>query len=339
MEKNTQIKHLNMKEEIAKIIDFKSIEYLTSDSILYVISVISNPIRFARRLQLFEEFCERMKIEKQVKLITVELQYGNRPFTTDATIKLRSTSIIWHKENMINIAVKHLPVDWKYMAWIDADIEFINKDWVSETIELLQIYKIIQLFSHAIDLGPKNETMHVHLGFFYQYINGELTSGCKYENFHPGYGFAMTRTCYNDMGGLMDFPILGSADRHMAASLIGSVKHTINKKLHKNYILLCEIFQDRCEKNIKRNVGFLPGTILHYNHGQKFARKYNERWFILVDNQFDPLIDIYKDHNDLWQLGDEKIKLRNQIRRYFEQRNEDDKSITKDCKYIKSHWF
>ena len=137
----------------------------------------------------------------------------------------------------------------------------------------------------------------------------------------------------------MDFPILGSADRHMAAALIGAVEYTINKKLHPNYRLLCKIYQDRCEKNIKRNVGFLPGTILHYNHGQKFSRKYAERWLILVENQFDPLVDIYKDDQDLWQLSDGKVKLRDQIRRYFEQRNEDDKSITKDCKYLKAHWF
>ena len=62
----------------------------TSSSILYVIAVISNPARFARRYELFVDFCNRMNCEKYVKLITVELQQGCRDFVTDSTIKLRT---------------------------------------------------------------------------------------------------------------------------------------------------------------------------------------------------------------------------------------------------------
>ena len=77
----------------------------TRSSILYVIAVISNPARFARRYELFNEFCERMQSEKHVKLITVELQQGCRDFVTNSTIKLRTGDEIWYKENLINIAV------------------------------------------------------------------------------------------------------------------------------------------------------------------------------------------------------------------------------------------
>ena len=128
-----------------------------------------------------------MNYEKNVKLITIELQQGCRDFVTNSTIKLRTDDEIWYKENLINIAATHLPNDWEYMAWIDADIEFQNKKWVSETIELLQTYKVLQLFSHAIDLGPKEETLQVHVGFAYQYCNGEIwTLPNKYNKFwHP----------------------------------------------------------------------------------------------------------------------------------------------------------
>jgi hypothetical protein len=110
------------------------IKKLSDKAVLYVISVISNPLTFDRRYELFIDFKERMKHEKGIKLITIELQNGNRPFVTDSTIKLRTKSIIWHKENLINIAVQHLPDDWEYMAWIDSDLEFQNKNWVKETI-------------------------------------------------------------------------------------------------------------------------------------------------------------------------------------------------------------
>ena len=98
-----------------------TVKRITHGAILYVIAVISNPARFQRRYQLFNEFCERMKKEPQVQLVTVELQQSSRPFMTDATIKLRTEHELWYKENLINIAVRHLPKDWEYMAWIDAD--------------------------------------------------------------------------------------------------------------------------------------------------------------------------------------------------------------------------
>jgi hypothetical protein len=45
----------------------------TDHAILDVIAVISNPARFERRYQLFEDFIQRMRYEKYVRLMTVEL--------------------------------------------------------------------------------------------------------------------------------------------------------------------------------------------------------------------------------------------------------------------------
>lgn len=319
--------------------DIFKINKLTTDSKLYVISVISNPARFNTRYKLFNEFCERMKLENNVVLVTVELQQRARPFITDSIIKLRTEHEIWYKENLINIAVNHLPDDWEYMAWIDADIEFQNKDWALETIEQLQTYKIIQLFSHAIDMGAKKETLQVHIGFAYQYVNGEKWLGPKYSAWHPGYAWACRRSAYNEIGGLMEFPILGSADHHMALAFIGLVEKYLNSKLHDNYKLLCKIFQNRCNKYIRGNIGFLHGTILHHFHGNKVDRQYQDRWKILINNNFDPLEDIKKDCNNLWQLEPDKISLRDEIRMYFRQRNEDVSNMPCDYKYVKGKWI
>jgi hypothetical protein len=314
--------------------------HLTTHSKLYVIAVVSNPARFARRYQLFKEFCERMRKEKYVKLITVELQQGLRPFITDSLIKLRTDDELWYKENLINIGVNHLPPDWKYMAWIDTDIEFKNENWALETIEELQSYKVLQLFSHCIDLGIKNETLHVHMGFAYQYVNGETWKEPKYGGtWHPGYAWAMRRDVYDNIGGLMDFPILGSGDHHMSLAFIGLVNKYINSKLHPHYKLLCNIFQERCEKFIRRNIGFVHGTILHYFHGNKADRRYQDRWKILTDNQFDPLRDIIKDSQGLWKLEGSKLKLRDDIMMYFRQRNEDSVDMPMDYKYCKGKWI
>ena len=226
------------------------------------------------------------------------------------------------------------------MAWIDTDIEFQNKNWVRETIEQLQTYKIVQIFTHAIDLGSKGETLHVHIGFCYQYINGEEWKEPRYGGtWHPGYAWAIRRDTYDQIGGLIDFPILGSADHHMSLAFIGLGHKYLNNKLNNNYKLLCNIFQERCEKFVKRSIGYVHGTILHHFHGNKADRQYQDRWQILIKNDFDPLRDIIKNSRGLWQLEGSKIKLRDEIIRYFRQRNEDSIDMPMDYKYCKGKWI
>lgn len=332
-----------VKDEVCKrehVEDFTKVERLTCHSKLYVIAVVSNPARFAKRYKLFQEFCERMGCEKYVELVTIELQQKNRAFITDSLLKIRTNDEIWYKENMVNIAVRYLPHDWEYVAWIDTDIEFQNKDWALETIELLQTYKIVQMFSHAIDMGDRKETLHVHTGFAYQYVNGETWKPAKYgTQWHPGYAWACTRDAFDNIGGLIDYAILGSADNHMALSFVGLVDKSLDTNLHPNYKMLCRIFQERCEKYIKRSVGFLAGTVLHHFHGNKPDRQYQDRWKILISNKFDPLRDIVKDYRGLYHLVDDKIKLRDDIIMYFRNRNEDVNCITSDYKYVKKHYI
>jgi hypothetical protein len=312
----------------------------TRSAVLDVIAVVSNPARYERRYELFKQFVVRMHATPNVRLTTIELQQRARPFITDATLKFRTKHELWHKENMINNAVQRLPEDWEYVAWIDADIVFQNENWAQEAIEQLQTYDIVQLFSHAIDLGPNLEVLQVHTGFMFLYANGirmnNYRPGTPYKNGHSGYAWACRKSAYNAMGGLMEFPILGSADAHMAMAFIGDTARTINRKLHKNYKDLVLIFQERCERHIKRNVGYVCGTINHFFHGDKQNRKYKERYGILIENQFDPLRDIKKDNNNLWQLEDNKPALRDEIRKYFRQRNEDSKDINQDYTYIKA---
>lgn len=315
----------------------------THKAYLDVVAVVSNPARYSRRYQLFIEFCERMKKEPLVRLLTVELQNGHRPFVTNSKVRLRTDSELWHKENLINIGVQSLPADWEYVAWIDTDLEFQNKNWARETIEQLQTYSVVQLFSHAVDLGPNGETLHIHTSFAYLYINGEpmnnYSKHTNYKNGHTGYAYATTRKGYNDIGGLMDFCILGAADAHMAMAFIGEVGKTLHTKLNQNYKDLCHIFQDRCERHIKRNFGCVNGTILHNFHGSKIDRQYSTRWQILLNNDYDPLRDIKKDCNDVFALEDVKTKLRDDLRRYFRSRNEDAVLLREDCQFTKQKWF
>ena len=295
------------------------------NEILDVIIVVSNPVCYKRRYQLFEEFKKRYQDNPDIRLHATELQQGNKPYMTSAQHKLRTKHEIWHKENLINLTVQKLPLDWKYMAWIDADIEFHNENWARETINSLQHYKIVQLFSHAIDMGPNDEAFGVYTSFGYDFCrNQKFFNRLNYKNhYHTGYAWAITRRCFNKIGGLIDFAILGSADAHMAYALIHKVNLSYNRGVHKNYKKLLDIFEKRCMEYINLNIGYVKGTILHHFHGKKKDRQYVNRWKILVKHQFDPLNDIFKDAQGLYQLSQNKCLLRNAIKLYFRSRNED----------------
>lgn len=304
---------------------------LLADAVLHVIIVVSNPAEFERRYQLFEEFIDRYDPLPNIVVHSVELQYGMKPFKTRAKLKYRTNHELWSKENLINLAVQHsLPTDWEYMAWIDADIEFHNANWADETLAALQHYTIVQLFSHAIDLGPKDESFALYTSFGYDYFHSGPPECCRLNyqgKYHTGYAYAITRYGYNSMGGLPDWGILGSGDAHIAYALINMVKSSYHPKVHANYKLLLSNFEKRCDEYIKQNIGYVPGTIMHHFHGPKKYRRYKERWKILVTHQFDPLVDVWKDCNGLYQLTKDKPQLRNDIRIYFRQRNEDSKSM------------
>jgi hypothetical protein len=237
---------------------------------------------------------------------------------------------------MLNLAVNRLPDDWEYLAWVDADVTFTSFTWVEDTIEQLQHYKFLQLFSHAVDLGPNGEYLMHRPSFMYNYYhNYDLLipkkEGAKAPYYYgkrsagaSGYAWACTRKAYNQVGGFIDKAILGSADWHMAYALIGKVNLSRGNTLNQNYIDMLDSWQERAEKRIIRNIGYVPGTIAHYYHGPKTLRGYNTREKILIDHNFDPVKDIYRDSFGLYQMEDWKPGLRDDIRKYFRARHEDD---------------
>lgn len=294
----------------------------------YVIAVISNPARYATRYKLYLDFKERMK-KAGVKMLTVEASFGERSFKVSSTdelhLQISSLDEVWHKENMINLGVQRLPSSWKYMAWIDADISFTRDDWALETVQQLQHYQVVQMFQSAIDLGPNNEHIQMHNGFMYSYLSGMNNPTPYYTNWHPGYAWAINRDAFNSVGGLIDKGVLGAGDRHMALSLVDMP--SVEAKLHPNYHDMVDTWRQRANRHIRKDVGYVPGTILHYWHGKKRDRRYHDRWKILQEHQFDPNHDLKRDWQGLFQLEDHGTersrKLRDDLRGYFRQRNED----------------
>ena len=301
--------------------------------VLHVVVPINNYVRYRRRYELFVEFCRHMETIPGVVLYVVEVALGERPFMATRKdhprhLQLRTQDIMWHKENMINLMVKQLPRNWKYVAWIDGDVHFNNPNVAYETIHKLQSHEVVQMFQSAVNLGPDGQVHSHHDSFCYQYQKNGYTvphDFRKYKVWHPGFAWACTRKAWNDMGGLIDFAILGAADHHMALALVGHVDLSRPGNINEAYKRKLRLWQDRVERPgaIQRNIGFTSGSLIHSWHGRFQDRKYVERWAILSQCDYNPDTDIKVDWQGLYQFDMPKHRLRDLLRMYFLERNED----------------
>lgn len=296
----------------------------TTGNPLYVILPYFNFCGFQRRRQLFIEFVNRISKVKGIRTLVVECKglarLGQLPVWKHLTVE--TDCFIWLKENLVNIGVASLPRSWERIAWIDADITFLNENWVECTHEALDAFDVVQLFHTAIHLGPNGEPIKTDKSFGYMAISSgtPYSKTDKYGFWHPGYAWACTRKAYETMGGLLDWAILGSGDRHMALALIGRVEDSAPGNIHPSYKKLLVQFQNKI-KNLE--LGWVKGTIVHNWHGSLENRKYKERWEILTSLKYNPELDIGYTRRGLIQLTSLGNRFGKDIERYFHERCED----------------
>jgi len=289
--------------------------------VLYVVLPYFNYCGFKRRQELFIKFVHEVSRVKGIRVVVSEL-VGSAALPKLPVwkhVKNRSDSPVWMKEKLVNVAIKMLPEDWKYVAWIDADITFLNPNWVQDTVEALQTNDIVQMFRTAVNLGPNNEAIKIDKGFGYMHADSgtPYIKTDKYGYWHPGYAWACTRSAFKGMGSsLLDWAILGSGDRHMAMAWIGRVLDSCPGTVHMSYKVMLMEYQYKCQ-NFK--VSYVPGTILHHWHGRFEDRKYKERWDVLVRHAFNPIEDVTMS----LKLTPAGKRMEKDLKDYFEGRRED----------------
>jgi hypothetical protein len=291
---------------------------------LYVVLPYFNFCGFRRRRQLFIEFVNRIAKTRGIRIVISEA-LGSEPLPDMPVwhhVKVQTSHPIWIKENLVNLGVSEFPHDWKYMAWVDADLTFLNVNWVMDTLTELESYDIVQLFQTAVNLGSTGESLKIDKSFGYMHRDSgtPYTKTDRYGFWHPGYGWACTRKAFEQMNGLIDWAILGSGDRHMALAWIGRVKDSAPGNINPNYMKLLSNYQKVC-KGLE--VSYVPGTILHHWHGSFENRRYRERWEILTKNNFDPFLDISVTDSGVACLTRRGLRFAKDLQEYFTGRRED----------------
>lgn len=309
---------------------------LSSDNTLHVVGVITNAVRWQSRYRLARAWKERMEKYPNVKVYIVEGVYGDRqPEIAEAGNPnhhiVRVNSEIWLKENLINIGVRNLlPRDWKYMAWVDMDVQFHDEGWALATIHQLQHYNLVQPWSHCTDLDYHGGIHQTFKSFGYLHASDKKKHHGRgkegYDYAHSGFAWACNRYFYENVEKLLDFCIFGSGDHHIAWACLGQIEDTIHSEVSKEYTEACLEWQKKAmhatAKGVK--VGFVHGRIEHFFHGPKERRQYWSRWSIPIDNGYNPKRDIAYDSQGVIQLiGANKYDIEHDVMKMNRARLED----------------
>lgn len=309
-----------------------------------------NPKHYANRYHNYYRFWEGLQ-RQRVKLLTIELAFSENDYDlreSDATVMVRRccSSVMWHKERLLNIAIASLPEECTKVCWLDCDILFGRADWAEVTSKALDAHPIVQPFGTAIFMGP-DETPADHGRFrptpsFARYYvhnhrcNSLIGSRMLLGPHHPGYAWAARREVLDAMGGLYDRCVLGHADLVMAAAYTHCVARdgpmpegwephwdpgwSFELKEH------IRAYQARVADAVQGDINYVGGTIYHMWHGSKKHRGYDVRGQIL--DAFDPEVHIVARSGDSlyeWTPAAHRIKLPINVGKYFSNRKEDGK--------------
>jgi hypothetical protein len=295
---------------------------------LYVVTVIFNQNRYASRYRLYHGF-EKHCADSGAILYTVEIALRDRhhevtQHDNPRHVQLRVESELWYKENGGNVGLSWLPHDFENVAFIDADFLFTRPDWATETVHMLQHYDAVQMFSNLTYLTSEFQVHNQMKGFAYLHCQGDQVPKSYGHRGAVGGAWAFRRSALEKLGGLLDVCILGSGDWHMAFAL--AMRDDVHPEMKfdsiPQYVKAIQDWRERA-KDLRGNIGYVDANAVHHWHGPLKNRGYATRWQILTKNNFDPYLDLAHDWQGLLSLTKHKPKLRDEIRQYFRQRNED----------------
>ena len=235
-------------------------------------------------------------------------------------IEVSPSSVMFLKENLINLAVRQVPLKHSNIAWVDADLLFENPNWHIETDASLRHCCFLQLFSKchwtsqngAVEMSKSSAAL---VGMDHTWKG------------HPGFAWAAHRSFFDDVG-LYEDAVLGHGDSVMALSLLGNkllpaIRDGIgplNFTRYKEWLAALESYISA--RDSMKRIGCVMGSVYHEWHGARPNRKYAERGHIL--KTFSSDTDITINENGLLEWTPEADgEMVAAVRQYFTDRRED----------------
>lgn len=271
-----------------------------------------NPARYRSRVENFRRFSEGLQ-KFHDRMLTVELAFGDEPWQLPETpniIRLRSNTVCWQKEALLNFAFEQLSrAGFDYLAWIDADILFPNDTWYERSIEVLKKRRLCQLFSevetHFPGVGRTVETGIAHLW------TGSAASP------------------FWESARLFDFDLMGGGDYTMwhgvFANYLTTPKVFWNRTCSDDFRKVRAEWAGRWSKAIALEIGYVEDNLIKaLPHGNARHRLYQAKNEITKRHRYSPLEHVERDEFGLLRWTDQApVEFRNEVQNYFFEHCED----------------
>jgi hypothetical protein len=243
-------------------------------------------------------------------------------------LKYDLPSILWVKENLINLAIESLPINWKYVCWIDSDILFLNPNWVEETITSLKVNDVVQLYKTMTYLD-KNGDIDININIpYHKPILPSFIYNCKKEKryvFAPtGFGWAVNKEFYKKINKFFEFGIIGGGDFIFAVAATQSYEVAKTAALFKNSPSKNYTDQLMSYYNLFKDckTSYINGLICHQWHGSLQQRQYESRWDIVLKHKFDPFLHVSKTSEGVIYFNNNAKNFEEDFLTYFNNRKD-----------------
>lgn len=307
---------------------------------LWAITSYFNPAGYSSRLLNYRRFRARLGVPLEAVELSFSGAFELRREDAEILIHLRGGDVMWQKERLLNIALRHVPPSAGKIAWLDCDVIFENPDWVERAERALDRFLLVQLFQGFCDLSQA--TRLDDLDRVATRPNGSslasaLAAGKPIRDFHAdpsdaprqrrrllsGFGWAAQRQVL-ERHGFYDAGIVGGGDWAMACAAYGdlplAVEHLrMNRRREDHYLAWAKPWFE----TLRGSIGFLEGNIFHLWHGEIVDRQWNLRHRDFEQFDFDPNTDIALDDCGSWRWNSDKPAMHGYLRSFFELRKED----------------
>lgn len=301
---------------------------------LWVVTAYYNPVGYKSRRDNYEIFAHLLR-RSGIPMLTVECAFGDQPYDLPESVdvvRVRSASMLWQKERLLNLAISWLPPSCTAVAWLDCDIVFANPNWARETMAQLRRAPMVQVFETCNrlpqDCARPDTVADVCASFGSLAGNNPavLASGDFFDHGHTGYGWAARKEVL-DRHGLYEYAVAGSSDHFMAHAALDDIhspciqRMLIQPEIIRHFRDWAEPFQ----ASVRCGLGTVSGQALHLWHGDLADRKYVLRHVELARLDFNPYTDLVAVPGKPLEFrpGLAKPALIDWFRSYFDRRHED----------------
>jgi hypothetical protein len=305
---------------------------------VWAITSYFNPTGSRRRRINFEIFRQKLNVPLVAVELATDQPFELGPHDAQIVVQIRSSSVLWHKERLLNIAVQHVPRGVSNIAWIDCDVIFGNDTWAEEASEALRQSALVQPFDYVFNLparsagdSPVDTAGAEPVGptfvsrFGNRQISQEVLRAREPSRVRLLLGLAwVARRSLIESHGFYDGLIVGSGDRAMTLAAYGLYAEVIdalrmNAPSVEHYLQWAKPFHAAVAGNLRA----IKGDLYHLWHGEAVHRKYLDRHVPLKELGFDPNTDIRVSPQGTWEWATDKPELHEYLRTYFLSRQED----------------